>query len=69
LAANAFPPNVTARITTALNDLIAAYDAARAAWLAYHGGNTTSTQQTEVANAMAVVNTKTANLTAAKGQK
>jgi hypothetical protein len=65
----AFSATVAPKVAAALNGLISAYDAARAAWLIYHGGNTTAAQQTVVANAMANVNIATTNLTNVKGGK
>lgn len=63
---NVFAPAIAVKVAIATNQLITAYDAARAAWLIYHNGNTTASQQSAVASAMTNVNAATINLTKVK---
>jgi|HubBroStandDraft_6_1064221.scaffolds.fasta_scaffold02778_3 hypothetical protein len=69
--AGAFPASVVGNVKTALNNLIAAYDVADSAYLAYHtaalAGTATATQQASLNTAMGNVQASTTLLIAAKG--
>jgi hypothetical protein len=73
LANNAFPASIAGNVKTALNGLIAAYNAANVAYQAYHNaaltGQSTPAQQAEVERSVANVQTATTNLTTVKGGK
>lgn len=73
LANNAFPANIAPAVKTALNALITSYDAADAAYIAYHNaalaGTATAAQSTAVSNALNDVTAKTTALTNAKASK
>jgi len=69
----AFPAGIVGNVKTALNGLIASYNAADAAWQVYHAaaltGQSTPAQQAAVTSAIAQVNAATTNLTTVKGGK
>jgi hypothetical protein len=73
LANGAFPASIAGTVKTALNALIASYDLADSAYLAYHSaalaGTATTAQSTAVTNALNDVNVKTTALTSAKASK
>jgi hypothetical protein len=73
LANGAFPVSIAPTVKTALNALIASYDLADSAYLAYHSaalaGTATTAQSTAVTNALNDVNAKTSALTSAKAAK
>jgi hypothetical protein len=73
LANGAFPASIAGTVKTALNALIASYDLADQAYIAYHNaalaGTATTAQSTAVTNALNDVNAKTSALTSAKAAK
>ena len=68
-----FPASVVGNVKSALNSLIAAYNAANASWQVYHtaalSGQATQAQQAAVQSGLANVNAATVNLTTVKGGK
>ena len=73
LANGAFPASIAGNVKTALNALIASYDAADKLYLVYHSaalaGTATTAQSTDLTNALNDVNAKTSALTSAKAAK
>jgi hypothetical protein len=73
LANNAFPASIAGNVKTALNDLVTGYNAADAAYQAYHNaalaGTATTAQSTSLSNALTDVQNKTTALTSAKAGK
>ena len=73
LANGAFPASIAGNVKTALNDLIAGYNAADKAYQSYHNaalaGTATTAQSNAVTSAISDLNAKTAALTAAKAGK
>jgi hypothetical protein len=71
LANNVFPVSIAGNVKTALNDLVAAYNAADTAYQTYHAsalaGAATVAQQTALQNALTNMSTKTTTLSTTKG--
>lgn len=71
LANNSFSATIVPSVKKALNDLIAAYDTANTAYVAYHtaaiAGTATTTQQSTVAVDMTAVSNSTSALLLVKG--
>lgn len=73
LANNVFPANITPAVKTAVNALVASYNIADNAYLAYHNamvaGSATSQQIQDVSSSQAQVQSSLSALTSAKAGK